>query len=166
MRHCRHQTPLPLVTKKQVLPAGAFQQRVALTILRLHYADEPEKGFTSPAPVHRLGRGTSGLLLCARDTATRRLLSDQFQAKTRLAESILETGDRSTLEASSTSGSHMGLEKIYLAVASGRIESDEGFIDARIGKLGPGRTSNRPMQSIPPPQDISFHYAFSFTIML
>lgn len=44
-------------SRLQVLPAALFFERTVLTLLQQHYA-----GFRmSPAPVHRLGRGTSGV---------------------------------------------------------------------------------------------------------
>jgi 23S rRNA-/tRNA-specific pseudouridylate synthase len=58
----------------QVLPGGLFQQRTVLTQLqwRSHSNDKQathgiaalhEKDLWKPSPVHRLGRGTSGLSL-------------------------------------------------------------------------------------------------------
>ena len=44
----------------QVLPAGPFYQRTALTLLRKQYAGQAGGQAASPTPVHRLGRGTSG----------------------------------------------------------------------------------------------------------
>eukprot|EP00854_Cymbomonas_tetramitiformis_P002292 gene2292-3013_t len=59
----------------RVLPGGAFQQRTVLTLLQ-RLAGE-ERGAV-PAPVHRLGRGTSGVLLCARSELARARLSAAF----------------------------------------------------------------------------------------
>lgn len=53
----------------QVLPGGLFQQRTVLRQLQWHIAEKErhlqpdEARHWKPAPVHRLGRGTSGLLL-------------------------------------------------------------------------------------------------------
>jgi len=55
-----------------VLPAGGW---LAHTVLGQLAAGELDAGAGSPRPVHRLGRFTSGLLLCARRPATRAWLS-------------------------------------------------------------------------------------------
>jgi len=57
-----------------VLPAGGFLEHTLLTQLQ---AWAPEA-----RPVHRLGRFTSGLLVCARRTATRSWLSAQLREST------------------------------------------------------------------------------------
>jgi hypothetical protein len=47
----------------QVLPGGCFHQRTALTLLQQHHQDNRATRWPAcqpPAPVHRLGRGTSG----------------------------------------------------------------------------------------------------------
>lgn len=47
----------------QVLPGGLFQQRTVLTQLQRHASKEISScEVPNPVPVHRLGRGTSGLL--------------------------------------------------------------------------------------------------------
>lgn len=46
----------------QVLPCGPFHQRCVLTLLRHHYQQHADQLAGLPAPVHRLGRGTSGVL--------------------------------------------------------------------------------------------------------
>ena len=61
-----------------------------------------------PGIVHRLDRGTSGLLVVARTAEARRDLSSQLAART--------------------------VERRYAAVASGSLESDEGLVDAPIGR--------------------------------
>ena len=43
-----------------VMPAGGFLEHTLLRLLEQRWSDDP------PRPVHRLGRGTSGLLICAR----------------------------------------------------------------------------------------------------
>lgn len=65
---------------------------------------EPER----PGIVHRLDKGTSGLLVVARDDATHRSLQAQVQRR--------EVG------------------RLYLALAEGRISSRTGTIDAPIGR--------------------------------
>jgi len=60
-----------------VLPAGGFLEHTLLTQLQ-HWAPEAR-------PVHRLGRFTSGLLVCARRPETRRWLSRQLRDSTAAA---------------------------------------------------------------------------------
>lgn len=55
-----------------VLPGGDFLDNTLLFKVRRRYAD-------APAPVHRLGRGTSGLVLFARTMRSRRFLSAAFR---------------------------------------------------------------------------------------
>lgn len=56
-----------------VLPGGRFLEHTVLGQLRLRYPQE------QMAPVHRLGRGTSGLLLLARSPQARASLSQQMR---------------------------------------------------------------------------------------
>jgi len=58
-----------------VLPAGGFLRHTVLGQLE-------GMGAGSPRPVHRLGRFTSGLLVCARSPQTRALLSAQLRENT------------------------------------------------------------------------------------
>ncbi|EFJ32301.1 hypothetical protein SELMODRAFT_168290 [Selaginella moellendorffii] len=46
----------------QVLPGGLFQQRTVLSQLQWRVTDQVERNH--PTPVHRLGRGTSGVYVC------------------------------------------------------------------------------------------------------
>lgn len=61
-----------------------------------------------PGIVHRLDKGTSGLLVVARDDATHAALQQQVRRRE--------------------------VERIYLALAGGRLESRTGTIDAPIGR--------------------------------
>ena len=63
-----------------VLPAGGFLEHTLLTQLQ-GWAPEAR-------PVHRLGRFTSGLLVCARRTATRSWLSAQLRESTSAAADL------------------------------------------------------------------------------
>lgn len=56
-----------------VLPGGGFVEHTLLHQLSLRYPQ------STPVPVHRLGRGTSGLLLLARSPLSRANLSRQFR---------------------------------------------------------------------------------------
>ncbi len=59
-----------------VLPGGGFLEHTLLHLLRKRYPDE------TPIPVHRLGRGTSGLVLLARSALARSELSRQIRDRT------------------------------------------------------------------------------------
>ncbi|MEB3271358.1 MAG: RluA family pseudouridine synthase [Synechococcus sp.] len=67
-----------------VLPAGGWLEHTLLRILERRHRQDPAG---LPRPVHRLGRTTSGLLVCARRPATRawlsRLLRDSTAADQR-----------------------------------------------------------------------------------
>lgn len=56
-----------------VLPGAEYLENTLLWMVRRHYADE------DPAPVHRLGRGTSGAILFAMGISARRGLSVDLQ---------------------------------------------------------------------------------------
>ena len=56
-----------------VMPGGGFLEHTLLWRLRQRYPEE------TPAPIHRLGRGTSGLMLLARSHLARSQLSRQMR---------------------------------------------------------------------------------------
>lgn len=58
-----------------VLPGGGFLEHTLLWQLKQQY---PEN---TPFPIHRLGRGTSGLLLLARSSLARSSLSEQMRSR-------------------------------------------------------------------------------------
>ncbi len=58
----------------QVLPAGLFLNNTLLNLVRSSSTSRAES-----SPVHRLGRGTSGLVLFGKHSAARACLSAQFQ---------------------------------------------------------------------------------------
>lgn len=62
-----------------VLPAGGWLEHTVLRLLERRHRTDP-RGV--PRPVHRLGRFTSGLLVCARQAATRRWLSARLRETT------------------------------------------------------------------------------------
>jgi 23S rRNA pseudouridine1911/1915/1917 synthase len=62
-----------------VLPGGNFLTHTLLHQLKLHYPENP------PVPIHRLGRGTSGLMLLARSPLARSVLSRQLRESTAAA---------------------------------------------------------------------------------
>ena len=86
-----------------VMPAGGFLDHTLLALLEKRWPDTP------PRPVHRLGRGTSGLLLAARKTETRAWLSAAFR-------------------------DHGEVEKVYRCLTEPVQLEDEGHIDLPIGK--------------------------------
>jgi 23S rRNA pseudouridine1911/1915/1917 synthase len=59
-----------------VLPGGNFLAHTLLHQVKLKYPENP------PVPVHRLGRGTSGLIALTRSNLARSILSRQFRAST------------------------------------------------------------------------------------
>jgi 23S rRNA pseudouridine1911/1915/1917 synthase len=71
---------------------------------------DPER----PGIVHRLDKGTSGLLVVARDDATHAALQEQVRRRE--------------------------VERVYLALAGGRLASRTGTIDAPIGRASRQRT--------------------------
>ena len=86
-----------------VLPGGGFVEHTLLGQLQQRYPNLP------PVPIHRLGRGTSGLMLLARSPQARAALSQQMR-------------DRQIL-------------KVYRALASGCDLPDEFTITQAIGKV-------------------------------
>lgn len=62
-----------------VLPAGGWLEHTVLRLLERRHQDDPAG---IPRPVHRLGRFTSGLLVCARRPATRAWLSAALREST------------------------------------------------------------------------------------
>ena len=62
-----------------VLPAGGWLEHTVLRLLEHRHREDP---LGVPRPVHRLGRFTSGLLVCARQSATRRWLSARLREST------------------------------------------------------------------------------------
>jgi 23S rRNA pseudouridine1911/1915/1917 synthase len=56
-----------------VLPGGGFLEHTLLWQLQQHYVQE------TPVPIHRLGRGTSGLMLLARSPQAKASLSQQLR---------------------------------------------------------------------------------------
>ncbi|ONK62689.1 uncharacterized protein A4U43_C07F6940 [Asparagus officinalis] len=73
----------------QVLPGGLFQQRTVLRQLQWKawrtnssYSTKYAEEEAHPAPVHRLGRGTSGILLCAKTKQAKVCLAEYFAKET------------------------------------------------------------------------------------
>jgi len=72
-----HDDPDLLIVSKPaglpVLPGGGFLEHTLLWQLKQRYPND------TPYPIHRLGRGTSGLMLLARSPAARANLSQQMR---------------------------------------------------------------------------------------
>ncbi|KAL7109443.1 hypothetical protein ACP275_06G175400 [Erythranthe tilingii] len=106
----------------QVLPGGLFQQRTVLTQLQRHAGECQEP---HPVPVHRLGRGTSGILLCAKTKLAKSRLAALFADGTSVVGVCRENDQQQKATRNIT--------KLYRALASGIIIEDEVVIDQPIG---------------------------------
>lgn len=93
-----------------VLPGGGFLEHTLLWQLRKYYPQD------TPVPVHRLGRGTSGLLLLARSQLAKSHLTQQLRRST-----------------SQQSGSK--LTKVYRTLVLGKPIRDRFTITQPIGKI-------------------------------
>lgn len=92
-----------------VLPGGSFLENTLWGWLRRQYA-------TPPVPIHRLGRGTSGVMVLAKTDKARSQLSKDLR------------------DASSSVAAHK-LQKRYRALATGIPELDRFTVTARIGTV-------------------------------
>jgi 23S rRNA pseudouridine1911/1915/1917 synthase len=94
-----------------VLPAGGFLEHTLLRQIERHVAAGDLDGSAGlPRPVHRLGRFTSGLLLCARRPATRAWLSALLREST----ATVDCDPSSPCSSSGTSSA--GCRKTYRAL--------------------------------------------------
>lgn len=87
-----------------VLPGGQRLRNTLLARVREQYPETP-----GPAPLHRLGRGTSGLVLFARTELAGRSLSEDFRNRR--------------------------IRKIYRALVAGTDMPDRFAVDAPIGRI-------------------------------
>lgn len=94
-----------------VLPGGGFLEHTVLWQVKKDYPQN------SPVPVHRLGRGTSGLLLLAKSALAKSSLSRQ------LRDSSRQNRQRDKIT------------KIYLAKVKQNVERDRFTITNPIGKI-------------------------------
>ncbi|XP_062215953.1 RNA pseudouridine synthase 5 isoform X2 [Phragmites australis] len=115
----------------QVLPKGLFQQRTVLAQLQLKdwkmtsSCRSKKKDVQShPVPVHRLGRGTSGLLLCAKTKIAKVRLASYF------AEGAINAGNKRD---KTEFGKERKISKFYRALVTGIIENDEVVVTQPIG---------------------------------
>ncbi|KAF3334917.1 RNA pseudouridine synthase 5-like protein [Carex littledalei] len=117
----------------QVLPGGLFQQRTVLTQLQWRdwrvttsspLCTKQRASQAHPVPVHRLGRGTSGLLLCAKTKIAKVGLASYFAEGTANARSDRDGSDFCNTRQ---------ISKFYRALVTGIIENDEVIITQPIG---------------------------------
>jgi 23S rRNA pseudouridine1911/1915/1917 synthase len=98
-----------------VLPGGGFLENTLLHQLRQRYPKE------TPVPIHRLGRGTSGLMLLARSPLAKSNLSQQMRKSTAGGGLLVH--------------SHRPIHKIYRALVSAGNMPDRFSINQPIGKI-------------------------------
>ncbi|CAN6470835.1 unnamed protein product [Victoria cruziana] len=118
----------------QVLPGGTFQQRTIFTQLYWRtygpfsaLAEKYSEQEKHSVPVHRLGRGTSGILLCAKTKLAKARLAGYFADGT----SAL-TDNRHIRDERVTS---RRISKVYRGLATGILEKDQVTIDQPIGRI-------------------------------
>lgn len=102
-----------------VLPGGGFLEHTLLGQLKRHYPND------TPYPIHRLGRGTSGLVLLARSPLARANLSQQMRDRQirKIYRALVSAGDLpDTFTITQPIGKipHPHLGYVYGAVATGR----------------------------------------------
>jgi 23S rRNA pseudouridine1911/1915/1917 synthase len=97
-----------------VLPGGNFLHHTLLHQLQRRYPKHP------PVPVHRLGRGTSGLMVLARSRQARSVLSRQFREST---------------AAANDPHCHRRMRKTYLALLGPSTLPDFFAVTTPIGKV-------------------------------
>ncbi|XP_072975654.1 RNA pseudouridine synthase 5 isoform X1 [Typha angustifolia] len=115
----------------QVLPGGLFQQRTVLTQLQWkewrkpsEFCSKRKTAQSHPVPVHRLGRGTSGILLCAKTKLAKVSLASYFSEGT--ANAGVDRDDTELCKA-------RRISKFYRALVTGIPENDEVTIKQPIG---------------------------------
>jgi 23S rRNA pseudouridine1911/1915/1917 synthase len=112
-----------------VLPAGGWLEHTVLRLLERRHGLDPAG---VPKPVHRLGRFTSGLLVCARARASRAWLSGALRESTAAAGAVAMAAAGAAGEESS------GCRKIYRALLLPGVldlrPAQACWIAARIGR--------------------------------
>ena len=94
-----------------VLPGGGFLENTLLWQIKKIYPQNP------PVPIHRLGRGTSGLLLLAKSALAKSSLNRQMRTNS----TRKQTGDR--------------VQKVYLAKVNNGMIPDRFTVTNPIGKV-------------------------------
>ena len=126
-----------------VLPAGGWLEHTALRLLERRHRGAPGG---IPLPVHRLGRFTSGLLVCARRPATRAWLSACLRESTRagLPEPLPDPGLDHGLEP--TTGAPHGADR---PLRSASASASAGCCKLYRALLVPGVLALEPGESLP-----------------
>lgn len=107
-----------------VLPGGNFLENTLLFQLGRHFPDE------TPSPIHRLGRGTSGLMILARSPLAKKQLSQQLREHqiTKIYRALIPAGDypdRLTIQTPIGKVFHPILGTIYAAHPQGKFAHSE-----------------------------------------
>ncbi|CAK7325496.1 unnamed protein product [Dovyalis caffra] len=114
----------------QVLPGGLFQQRTVLMQLQWRASKDSttlaSQG-SHPVPVHRLGRGTSGILLCAKTKVAKTSLAAYFADGT----SLIGNNSNTNIE----QRKKRKISKIYRALVNGILNQDKIIIKQPIGTM-------------------------------
>jgi 23S rRNA pseudouridine1911/1915/1917 synthase len=97
------------------LPGGGYLEHTLLAILR--------RGYPEASPVHRIGRGTTGVVLCARSEEAARSLSSAWRGEQ--------------------------VRKIYRALISGQPGSDRYSVAAPIGRVPHRRAPFKAHAAVP-----------------
>ncbi|EXB80105.1 RNA pseudourine synthase 5 [Morus notabilis] len=114
----------------QVLPGGLFQQRTVLTQLQWRATKQSSSLVCcepNPVPVHRLGRGTSGILLCAKTKFAKTQLAAYFADGT----SYVGGNSKNNLELNA----RRKILKIYRALVTGIVCEDKVIVEQPIGTV-------------------------------
>ena len=94
-----------------IMPGGGFLEHTLLSMLKTNYPQN------TPVPIHRLGRGTSGLMLLGRSPLAKSSLAQQMRDST-----LNQQEDRQ-------------LKKVYRVLVSGNSIRDRLIIEQPIGKI-------------------------------
>lgn len=132
----------------QVLPAGPFHER---TLLRLVQASAQER--SAAAPVHRLGRGTSGLILFGKTSRARSSLSSQFRDGT-ARKTYLALAEGAALPLSMRARQPIGRLahgplQLHCAQPDGKASLTRLRVLARAGAQGPMLVAAQPITGRP-----------------
>ena len=94
--------------KDMVVHPSLGHRRGTLVNAILNYVREADRGDERPGIVHRLDKGTTGVIIVAKDRRTQEKLSRQFHERS--------------------------VEKTYRAVVEGVVKDDEGVVEGDIGR--------------------------------
>jgi 23S rRNA pseudouridine1911/1915/1917 synthase len=97
-----------------VLPGGGFLQHTLLWQLQHRYPATATQD--APTPIHRLGRGTSGVMLLARTSLARSRLSQQMRQQTQQVAAVTTPDTPNSKTISKAIKSSAGLVKVYRAL--------------------------------------------------